>query len=144
MHIPTKAPRSNHAPEYNSPFGTPALREALASRAHAASPRPLARTHDTNTKRNRKRFPGWGSWRILSPQPPINILIARIWGALPDVAVFFFRRNGASGSPPVGPKLIERQHDVLELKKTPKTTLAGSKFQSRGYLSGHRMHFKCS
>ncbi len=25
--------------------------------AHAASPRPLARTHDTNTKRNRNKFP---------------------------------------------------------------------------------------
>ena len=28
-------------------------------RAHAASPRPPARTHDTNTKRNRNRFPDW-------------------------------------------------------------------------------------
>ena len=43
----------------------------LHSRAHAASPRPLARTHDTNTKRNRNRFPGWGQLSLFSPQPPI-------------------------------------------------------------------------
>ena len=34
------------------------------SRAHAAS---HARTHDTNTKRNRNRFPDWGRLRRLFP-----------------------------------------------------------------------------
>ncbi len=29
------------------------VEKTLASHAHSASPRPLARTHDTNTKRNR-------------------------------------------------------------------------------------------
>ena len=33
------------------------VEKTLASHAHAASPRPLARTHDTNTKRNRNQFP---------------------------------------------------------------------------------------
>ncbi len=34
--------------------------------------RTHARTHDTNTKRNRNRFPGWGKLKRLciSPQPP--------------------------------------------------------------------------
>ena len=45
------------------------------SHAHTASPRPLARTHDTNTKRNRNRFPNWGSpASINSPQSPIKIV----------------------------------------------------------------------
>ena len=34
--------------------------------------RTHARTHDTNTKRNRNRFPGWGQLSLLSPQPPIH------------------------------------------------------------------------
>ncbi len=39
------------------------------TRSHSfASP---ARTHDTNTKRNRNRFPGWGLLADSSPQPPI-------------------------------------------------------------------------
>ena len=33
------------------------VEKTLASHAHAASPRPLARTHDTNTKRNRHQYP---------------------------------------------------------------------------------------
>ena len=44
-----------------SPFRGPALTNTALSHAHTASPRPLARTHDTNTKRNRNRFPDWGS-----------------------------------------------------------------------------------
>ena len=50
------------APEEILPFWAPAL-EKHCSLAHPhsfASPRPLARTHDTNTKRNRNRFPGYG------------------------------------------------------------------------------------
>ena len=35
----------------------PSVEKTLASHAHAASPRPLARTHDTNTKRNRNQYP---------------------------------------------------------------------------------------
>ena len=50
----------------------PALANTPLSHAHTASPRPLARTHDTNTKRNRNRFPDWGSpASINSPQSPI-------------------------------------------------------------------------
>ncbi len=33
------------------------VEKQLASHAHAASPHPLARTHDTNTKRNRNQSP---------------------------------------------------------------------------------------
>ena len=50
----------------------PALTNTPLSHAHTASPRPLARTHDTNTKRNRNQFPDWGSpASINSPQSPI-------------------------------------------------------------------------
>ena len=38
---------------------------SFLSPAHAASPRPLARTNET------KRFPGWGH-SVLTPQPPIT------------------------------------------------------------------------
>ena len=49
----------------------PALTNTPLSHAHTASPRPLARTHDTNTKRNRNQFPDWGSpASINSPQSP--------------------------------------------------------------------------
>ena len=52
----------------------PALTNTPLSHAHTASPRPLARTHDTNTKRNRNRFPDWGSpASIHSPQSPIYL-----------------------------------------------------------------------
>ena len=40
-------------------------------RSHAASPRPLARTHDTNTKRNRSQFSGCVQPKLLSPQPSL-------------------------------------------------------------------------
>ena len=71
----------------------PALTITPHSHAHTASPRPLARTHDTNTKRNRNRFPDWGSTAsIISPQSPIYIYI------------FFFHTHalgsGAQRSPP--------------------------------------------
>ena len=53
----------------------PALTNTPLSHAHTASPRPLARTHDTNTKRNRNQFPDWGSpASINSPQSPIFFL----------------------------------------------------------------------
>ena len=48
----------------------PSVEEAHPSRAHAASPRPLARTHDTNTKRKRNRFPGSGGPKVLTPPKP--------------------------------------------------------------------------
>ena len=52
----------------------PTMTNTPLSHAHTASPRPLARTHDTNTKRNRNRFPDWGSpASINSPQSPISI-----------------------------------------------------------------------
>ena len=41
-----------------------ATERSFLSPAHAASPRPLARTNET------KRFPGWGH-SVLTPQPPI-------------------------------------------------------------------------
>ena len=54
----------------------PALTNTPLSHAHTASPRPIARTHDTNTKRNRNQFPDWGSpASINSPQSPINPLL---------------------------------------------------------------------
>ena len=59
-------------PEDILPFWAPALGNIAPSHAHTASPRLLARTHDTNTKRNRNRFPDWGSTAsIISPQSPI-------------------------------------------------------------------------
>ncbi len=42
--------------------------------AHAASPRPLARTRDTNTKRNRNQFLSWGRQDRLFP-PTSDFLI---------------------------------------------------------------------
>jgi hypothetical protein len=45
----------------------PALTNTPPSHAHTASPRPLARTHDTNTKRNRNQFPDWGSPASIIP-----------------------------------------------------------------------------
>ena len=54
-------------PENILPFWAPALGNIAPSHAHTASPRPLARTHDTNTKRNRNRFPDWGQLRRLFP-----------------------------------------------------------------------------
>ena len=50
----------------------PALRNTSLSHAHTASHRPLARTHDTNTKRIRNRFPDWRSPASINPpQSPI-------------------------------------------------------------------------
>ena len=58
-------------PEDILPFWAPALGNIASSHAHTASPRPLARTHDTKTKRNRNRFPDWVSTAsIISPQSP--------------------------------------------------------------------------
>ena len=66
-------------PEDILPFWAPALENTALSHARTASPRPLARTHNTNTKRNRNRFPDWGSTAsIISPQSPIYIYIY-IW-----------------------------------------------------------------
>ncbi len=66
-------------PRAGTEFATqrPSGEEALPSRAHAASPRPLARTHDTNTKRKRNQFPGLGATRVelTPPKPPIYIYI---------------------------------------------------------------------
>ena len=57
----------------------PALTITPHSHAHTASPRPLARTHDTNTKRNRNQFPDWGSpASINSPQSPMFFTIIMI------------------------------------------------------------------
>jgi len=44
----------------------------------AASPHPRARTHDTNTKRDRNRFPDGGSpvgYSIISPQSPTRKIV---------------------------------------------------------------------
>ena len=49
------------------PFQPPAMRKHHCSHAHAASPRPLARTHNKNAKRNRNQFPGWGQQSRLFP-----------------------------------------------------------------------------
>ena len=63
-------------PEEMLEWRPPALRITPPSHAHTASPRPLARTHDTNTKRNRNRFPNWRSpSSINSFQSPIYIYI---------------------------------------------------------------------
>ena len=43
----------------------------LPSRTHTQL-RTHARTHDTNTKRNRNRFPDWAQLTLLSPQSPIK------------------------------------------------------------------------
>ena len=51
-----EAEEEEDAPGHLSVRG-PSVEKHIASHAHAASPRPLARTHDTNTKRNRNRFP---------------------------------------------------------------------------------------
>ena len=89
MSIATKTKRTQHCrsrrrrrrrrrTSYHSGLGNIA-----ASHAHTASPRPLARTHDTNTKRNRNRFPDWGSTAsIISPQSPIIYQICVGVGAL--------------------------------------------------------------
>ena len=74
MKIATNGTTENRPPaEENSTGFSPALRNTPLSHAHTASPHPLARTHDTNTKRNRNRFPDWGSpASINSPQSPIK------------------------------------------------------------------------
>ena len=53
---------------------TLALTNTPRLHAHTASPRPLAHTHDTNTKRDRNRFPAWmsrwaRSWLWISAIP---------------------------------------------------------------------------
>ena len=74
MEIATKRKRRNQGetkdkprPEEMLEWRPPALTNTPLSHAHTASPRPLARTHDTNTKRNRNRFPDWGLLRRLFP-----------------------------------------------------------------------------
>ena len=73
MSIAEKTKKENSLPEPPPPpedilpFWAPALGNIAPSHAHTASPRPLARTHDTNTKRNRNRFPDWGQLRRLFP-----------------------------------------------------------------------------
>ena len=57
--------------EYISPFWGPASTNTPLPHVHTASPRPLARTHDANTKRNRNRFPDWIQLKLLCPQSPI-------------------------------------------------------------------------
>ena len=48
------------------------LSSSVDKHSPLASPRPLARTHDMNAKRNRNRFPDWGSPASMnSPQSPI-------------------------------------------------------------------------
>ena len=72
MSITAKTQKAHPNPEDFFPSWAPALGNTALSHAHTASPRPLARTHDTNTKRNRNRFPDWGSpASINSPRSPI-------------------------------------------------------------------------
>ena len=74
MSIATKTQKTTARPEPEEmlEWRPPALTITPHSHAHTASPRPLARTHDTNTKRNRNQFPDWGSpASINSPQSPI-------------------------------------------------------------------------
>ena len=81
MSIATKTQKNKPRPEQEQEkemleWRPPALTNTPLSHAHTASPRPLARTHDTNTKRNRNQFPDWGSpASINSPQSPIHIYI---------------------------------------------------------------------
>ena len=73
MHIAAKTQKGKPRPKYISPFWGPALTNTPLSHAHTASPRPLARAHDTNTKRNRNRLSDWGSpASITSPQSLIQ------------------------------------------------------------------------
>eukprot|EP00973_Karenia_brevis_P024310 3354897-Karenia_brevis.AAC.1 len=51
----------------------PSGRETPLPRALATLPRPLARTRDTNTERNRNRFPGLGD--VLTTVHPPKPLI---------------------------------------------------------------------
>ena len=61
MSIASKTQKIKPRPEQEMlEWRPPALTNTPLSHAHTASPRPLARTHDTNTKRNRNRFPGYG------------------------------------------------------------------------------------
>ena len=69
------APEPEEA-EHIFAFSSPALRSISASRVHAASPRPLARTHDTNTKRKRNQFPGSGGTKALTP---LNLRSISTW-----------------------------------------------------------------
>ena len=85
MSIASKTQKPQPRPEEEEmlEWRPPALTNTPLSHAHTASPRPLARTHDTNTKRNRNQFPDWGSpASIISPQSPIWLS----WGnRSPDV-----------------------------------------------------------
>jgi len=70
----TIEPKSRRATgEGNLAILAPSDGKASPTRSRSfASP---ARTHDTNTKRNRNRFPGWGQPKLISPQPPIYLYI---------------------------------------------------------------------
>ena len=80
--IPTKVPTPNPAPEPQQPeifaAGAPAS-EIIVSPPRPCSFASPARTHDTNTKRNRNRFPGWGdSCRPRFPPTSDNVPTGRI------------------------------------------------------------------
>ena len=75
MKTRSRNPRENQA-KGNVRMEIPTFTHNVISHAHTASPRPLARTHDTNTKRNRNQFPDWGSLAsINSPQSPIYMCV---------------------------------------------------------------------
>ena len=79
MSIASKTQKTQPRPEEQEKemleWRPPALTNTPLSHAHTASPRPLARTHDTNTKRNRNQFPDWGSpASINSPQSPTRYI----------------------------------------------------------------------
>ena len=63
------APRATRHATPRHKWSHPALatQEIAASRSHAASPRPPARTSRTTRTRNRNRFPGWGHKRTHPP-----------------------------------------------------------------------------
>ena len=76
MRIAANGERRNPAPEPPQPEDiSTAVAPAKGSNVSLARSRSFAspaRTHDTNTKRNRNRFPGWGVLTNFSPQPPIR------------------------------------------------------------------------
>ena len=73
-HIIVKAQKVHPTPKPNFfPFFPPALRSTSLTRPHSFA-RTHARTHDTNTKRNRNRFPDWVQLMLNSPQSPTRNL----------------------------------------------------------------------
>ena len=103
-HIIANAQKAHSTPESNFfPFEPPALRSTSLTRSHSFA-RTHARTHDTNTKRNRNRFPDWAQLTLLSPQSPILVFGIRVLQALSS---FFFQRHRHcrcfTMRPPAGP-----------------------------------------